>query len=124
MALRHFLNCIPLTFFEENFIRPISVLFGAVGKAVNINKTTTIDPSKVSTGRTEPKNLQEKLAMEQVKNNPQGKTPPRMPKMSDSKNNLHHEDGWVKRAQNVNGVEIHYVENTKSGQKIDFKFKD
>ncbi|OUY06103.1 mafB [Acinetobacter populi] len=62
--------------------------------------------------------------MEQVKNNPQGKTPPRMPKMSDSKNNLYAEDGWVKRAQNVNGVEIHYVENTKTGQTIDFKFKD
>lgn len=47
-----------------------------------------------------------------------------MPKMTDSKNKLYHEDGWVKRTQNVNGVEIHYVENIKSGKTIDFKFKD
>jgi len=79
---------------------------------------------KISTGRTVANNLKERLAMEQVKSNPQGVTPPRMPKMSDSKNGLYHEDGWVKRAQNVNGVEIHYVENVKTGQKGDFKFKD
>ncbi|MGN0935652.1 two-partner secretion domain-containing protein [Acinetobacter amyesii] len=79
---------------------------------------------KISTGRTTAKNLEEKLAMEQVKSNPQGVTPPRMPKMTDSKNKLYHEDGWVKRTQNVNGVEIHYVENIKSGKTIDFKFKD
>ncbi|MGM7914743.1 hypothetical protein [Yersinia enterocolitica] len=33
------------------------------------------------------------------------------------------EDGWVKMAQNVNGVEIHYVMNKKTGQIDDFKFK-
>lgn len=32
-------------------------------------------------------------------------------------------DGWVKMTQNVNGVEIHYVRNTKSGAVDDFKFK-
>lgn len=47
--------------------------------------------------------------MEEVKSNPLGKTPPRMPAMSDTKNNLLAKDGWVKRTQNVNGVEIHYV---------------
>lgn len=31
---------------------------------------------------------------------------------------------WVKRVQNVNGVEIHYVENVKTGQVLDFKFVD
>jgi len=62
--------------------------------------------------------------MEQVKSNPQGITPPRRPQMIDSKNNLYAKDGWVKRAQNVNGIEIDYVENTKTGQTIDFKFKD
>ena len=77
-----------------------------------------------STGRTEPKNLTEKLAMEEVKSNPNGTTPPRMPAMSDTKNGWLAEDGWVKRVQNVNGVEIHYIENTKTGQKTDFKFKD
>lgn len=84
----------------------------------------TIELDKISTGRTIPNSLKEKLAMDAVKANPQGITPPRMPKMSDSKNGLYAEDGWVKRAQNVNGVEIHYVENIKTGQKIDFKFKD
>ena len=78
----------------------------------------------ISTGRTEAVNLTEQLAMQQVKSNPQGITPPRMPKMSDTKNGLLHEDGWVKKTQNVNGVEIHYVENIKNGEKIDFKFKD
>ena len=78
----------------------------------------------ISTGRTIPNSLKEKLAMEEVMANPLGTTPPRMPPMTDTKNNLLAADGWVKRAQNVNGVEIHYVENTKTGQVLDFKFKD
>ena len=85
------------------------------------NKTQIIEKS---TGRTIPKDLREKLAMEQVKANPQGITPPRMPPMSDAKNGWLAQDGWVKRTQNVNGIEIHYIENTKTGQKTDFKFKD
>ena len=43
--------------------------------------------------------------------------------MSDTKNNLFAADGWVKRTQRVNGVEIHYVDNTLTGQMVDFKFK-
>ncbi|MFC1587494.1 MafB [Planctomycetota bacterium] len=43
--------------------------------------------------------------------------------MNDAKNKLFAKDGWVKRAQNVNDVEIHYVENTKTGELVDFKFK-
>jgi len=31
-------------------------------------------------------------------------------------------DGWVKMAQNINGVEIHYVRNTITGAVDDFKF--
>jgi filamentous hemagglutinin len=31
--------------------------------------------------------------------------------------------GWVKMAQNVNGVRIHYVYNVRSGAAADFKFK-
>jgi len=31
--------------------------------------------------------------------------------------------GWVKMSQNVNGVEVHYVENTVTGEVDDFKFK-
>ena len=54
--------------------------------------------------------------------NPMGITPSRMPPMSDMKNNLLAADGWVKRVQNVNGVEIHYVENISTKQMVDFKF--
>ena len=32
-------------------------------------------------------------------------------------------DGWVKKAQNVNGVEIHYNYNELTGKFDDFKFK-
>ena len=78
----------------------------------------------ISTGRVTPKDLKEQLAMGEVKSNPLGTTSPRMPKMSDTKNNLLHEDGWVKRTQNVNGVEIHYVENIKTNETLDYKFKD
>jgi hypothetical protein len=60
--------------------------------------------------------------MEQVMANPMGTTPPRMPPMSDTKNNLLAADGWVKRAQIVNHVEIHYVENVSTKQMVDFKF--
>lgn len=75
---------------------------------------------KGSTGRTVPKSLGEKLAMDQARSNPgEGQqlpltmSDPRWPKS----------DGWVKMAQYVNGVEIHYVQNTKTGQVDDFKFK-
>lgn len=32
-------------------------------------------------------------------------------------------EGWVKMSQNVNGIEIHYLMNTKTGQFDDLKFK-
>ncbi len=79
-------------------------------------------PKSISTGRTVPNSLKEKLAMEEVMANPGGKQLPI--KMSDTQNNLLAEDGWVKMAQNVNGAEIHYVKNTKTGQIVDFKFRD
>lgn len=60
--------------------------------------------------------------MEEVRSRPSGRQIPVT--MTDTKNNLLAKDGWVKKAQNVNGVEIHYVENTFTGQIIDFKFKD
>ena len=78
----------------------------------------------ISTGRTEAQTLEEQLAMQEVKSNPSGYTPDRMPAMSDTKNGLLAKDGWVKRTQNVNDVEVHYVENTRTGQTTDFKFKD
>lgn len=42
--------------------------------------------------------------------------------MSDTKNGWLAKDGWVKRVQNVNEIEIHYIENTRTGEKTDFKF--
>jgi hypothetical protein len=33
------------------------------------------------------------------------------------------QDGWVKMSKNVNGTEVHYVYNTKTGAFDDFKFK-
>ncbi|WP_080548497.1 pre-toxin TG domain-containing protein, partial [Bacillus pseudomycoides] len=72
-----------------------------------------------SRGRVVAKSLKEQLAMKEVMSNPQGKilewvpmTDPRWPQ----------EDGWVKMAHNVNGVEIHYAKNIKTGEFDDFKF--
>ncbi|HCV65646.1 MAG TPA: filamentous hemagglutinin [Serratia sp.] len=73
-----------------------------------------------STGRTEANSLQEKLAMEQALSNPSAGIPLPIP-LSDKR--WPKEDGWVKMAQNINGVEIHYVRNAKTGQIDDFKFK-
>jgi len=76
--------------------------------------------SRGSTGRTAPRDLKEQLAMEQVKANPgAGKKLPLQ--MNDPR--WPASDGWVKMSQNVNGVEVHYVENTTTGQVDDFKFK-
>jgi hypothetical protein len=95
---------------------------GKARMAGKVDDVAGLVAKKISTGRTVPNSLKEKLAMEQVMAKPMGTTPPRMPPMSDTKNNLLAADGWVKRAQNVNGVEIHYVENTMTGQVLDFKF--
>ncbi|MGN8276591.1 two-partner secretion domain-containing protein [Pseudomonas sp. SMN5] len=73
-----------------------------------------------STGRSTPANLNEQLAMEQAISNPAAgrtlpvpMTDPRWPAA----------DGWVKSAQNINGIEIHYVRNSITGAIDDFKFK-
>lgn len=95
------------------------------GKALEAAAKNTTHEVKVlgrgSTGRTTANTLEEQLAMKEVKSNPQGivltripMTDPRWPK----------EDGWVKMAHNVNGVEIHYVKNTRTGEFDDFKFKN
>ncbi|MFL1733120.1 hypothetical protein, partial [Moraxella oculi] len=95
---------------------------GLSGDGNRTSRVKTIDYSLISTGRTTPRNLTEQLAMREVRSNPRGRKLPI--KMSDAKNGLYARDGWVKKAQNVNGVEIHYVENINTGLKIDFKFKD
>lgn len=33
-------------------------------------------------------------------------------------------EGWIKMEQKINGVNIHYVRNIKTGAVDDFKFKD
>ena len=85
---------------------------------------TTVDrfpPSRGSTGRTTPGGVNEQVAMETVKWYPDegyqlstDMTDPRWPAG----------EGWVKMAQIVDGVEIHYLYNTVTGSYDDFKFKD
>jgi hypothetical protein len=73
-----------------------------------------------STGRTIPKNITEQRAMEKAMANPElgldlhiNLNDPRWPSSK----------GWVKMAQNIDGVEIHYVYNKVTGEVADFKFK-
>lgn len=73
-----------------------------------------------SKGGHQPGNLKEQLAVEEAMSNPgagkvlEGKnTDPRWPA----------NEGWIKKAQNVNGVEVHYQYNPKTGQIDDFKIK-
>ena len=73
-----------------------------------------------STERSTPNNLQEQLAIKQAISNPTAGVQLPIP-MGDSR--WPAADGWVKMSQNVNGVEIHYVRNVKSGAVDDFKFK-
>ena len=73
-----------------------------------------------STGRSVPANLNEKLAMEQAISNPAAGRQLPVP-MTDSR--WPAADGWVKSAQNINGIEIHYVRNSITGAIDDFKFK-
>lgn len=75
--------------------------------------------SRGSTGRTTPANAKEADAMAKVKANPGGRQIP--VKMTDPK--WPGSQGWVKMAQNEDGVEIHYVKNLNTGAVDDFKFK-
>jgi hypothetical protein len=72
-----------------------------------------------STGRTVARNLKEQLAMQEAMSNPAAGTRLAL-LMNDSR--WPAADGWVKMAQNINGVEIHYVRNTITGAVDDFKF--
>jgi hypothetical protein len=73
-----------------------------------------------SSGRMEPVNLTEQLAMTTVRADPAGQqltrivmNDPRWPGV----------DGWVKMQQVENGIDVHYVRNTITGAVDDFKFK-
>ena len=72
-----------------------------------------------STGRTTPTNLKEQVAMYEVRSNPAAGKQLQL-KLGDPR--WRPDDGWVKMSKNVNGVEIHYVRNTVTGQVDDFKY--
>ena len=91
----------------------------AASKPTSISST-----SKGSTGRTEPANLNEQLAMEQVKSNPSAghilditMNDPRWPAS----------EGWIKMQQIIStsqgNINIHYVYNQTLKIFDDFKFK-
>lgn len=121
---------------EYNMITGDELLFIGIGRgayslgkaifknclAKQVLKTTGQQIAK-STGRTVAKNLTEQLAMEQVKSAPEAGTILKTVVMNDAKNGWFAKDGWVKMAQNVNGVEIHYIFNTITKEFTDFKFK-
>lgn len=81
--------------------------------------------SRGSTGRTEPANLREQLAIEQVKSNPSAGTLLKRITMNDPRWPL--SEGWVKLQQKVptskGNIIIHYVYNQHLKIFDDFKFK-
>jgi RHS repeat-associated protein len=73
-----------------------------------------------STGRVLPATLKEKRALEHaLATAAEGRPLPI--RMTDPR--WRAEDGWVKMAQNIDGVEVHYVYNPRTGAMDDFKFK-
>ena len=77
--------------------------------------------SRGSTGRTIPYNLREQLGMQEVKSNPLRQASRLPVRMTDPR--WPEAEGWIKMARNVNGVEIHFVYNTRYKIFDDFKFK-
>jgi hypothetical protein len=72
------------------------------------------------TGYTQARNLNEQLAMKQAMSNPAaGRKLVDVP-MTDPY--FLASEGWEKRAQNINGIEIHYVYNPSLEEATDFKF--
>ena len=112
----------PVTFAA---ILGVSVIDGDGGRGAGGRPTAGVVQNKPlglgSTGRTEPANLIEQLAIRQAMSNPSGGTVLTNVKMTDPR--WPASDGWVKMSQNVNGVEIHYVRNKNTGSIDDFKFK-
>ncbi|MCJ8223364.1 T7SS effector LXG polymorphic toxin [Bacillus paralicheniformis] len=99
---------------------PIESKFKGSGDLDKLYKSVSL--GKGTTGRTKPNNLNEQLAMKEVLSNPNtGKPIPLRKGMTDSR--WPKDEGWVKMSKNVNGVEVHYLKNTKTGQFDDFKFK-
>jgi len=59
--------------------------------------------------------------MKEVKSSPLSKARKLPINMSDKR--WPAKDGWMKMARNVNGVEIHFVYNARTGKFADFKYK-
>jgi hypothetical protein len=74
-----------------------------------------------STGRTTPLTLDEQLAMEQVMSDPLSGATQLQVNMTDSR--WPGSEGWEKWANNINGVEVHFVYNPLTGEFDDFKYK-
>ena len=87
--------------------------------------STPTNTSRGSTGRTEPANLREQLAMEQVKSNPSAGT--QLTKITLNDPRWPSSEGWVKMQQIVptsqRNINIHYVYNQTLKIFDDFKFK-
>ncbi|MCR8843766.1 hypothetical protein NQ117_08705 [Paenibacillus sp. SC116] len=105
-------------------IYEVAASMGTIGVMGTIKgtgiKTPTVAGRGQSRGGHQPTNLKEQLAMEESMSNPaagktlEGKnTDPRWPAS----------EGWLKKAQNVNGVEVHYHYNPKTREIDDFKIK-
>ena len=75
------------------------------------------DKKAISTGRSDPRDLREKLALEEAKSQPELGTKLDL-KIGDPR---FQGSGWAKYAQNIRGVEIHYLRNTVTGEVLDFK---
>jgi len=74
------------------------------------------------TGRIKPTTLKEQLAMKEVLTNPLTEAK-ELKAITMTDQRWPAQDGWVKMAKNVNGIEIHFLYNTKTGLFDDFKFK-
>ena len=104
---------------SENVIKSGSTSNTGVGNPVKVE-------GRGSTGRTIPNNLEEQMAMHQVRSDPlEGAT--ELPiKLNDTR--WKSSDGWVKMQSVVktadgNKITIHYVYNKVTGTFDDFKFK-
>ncbi|MDQ2630631.1 MAG: SMP-30/gluconolactonase/LRE family protein [Actinomycetota bacterium] len=93
---------------------------GGAGRAARGIKSFADDAASAG-ARREAANLTEQLAMKSAKSDPAGGTTiikelgnPKYPSS----------EGWVKKAQNINGVEIHYFYNEKTGVAEGWKYKD
>jgi RHS repeat-associated protein len=99
--------------------------FGALGKGLLGRGGSLIGREAAgalagSTGRAEAANLTEQLAMQAARSNPAAG---RVLEVTMSDPQWPASAGWVKMAQNINGVEVHYVYNVRTGLAADFKFK-